>query len=575
MRRERAADPGGTAPNFVAAIRGTIQRHGDDRWYAFVRAGRDGLVEERLTFAELDARARSVAAWLTDAGWRDRTVLLLYPAGLEFFVAFLGCLYARVIAVPSPLPSEDPRGLHRLVSIARDADVRLVLTDGASRDVLAASLAEHGLGHVACAATDSLALPDGSAWSTPTMGPDTVAFLQYTSGSTSEPKGVVLSHANLLHNEHAIWTKLGSPTGGTLVGWLPHYHDMGLIGLLIQPLYAALNLAVTSPATFVRRPATWLELISRYRAEITAAPNFGYDWCLRRTTDAQLAGLDLSSLRIAMNGAEPIQPRTLRAVCERLEPLGFRPETWMPVYGMAEATLIISGADQRRGATIRTFRADELERRRAVPSERGIELVACGRPLDFDVRIVDPDTLVELPDSEVGEIWLSGGSVAGGYWRQEAVSAETFQARTAAGAGPFLRTGDLGFRRDGELYVTGRLKDLIIVNGRNLYPQDLEEAALVHPAVGVAAAFTPGSDLDKVVLVQELRMSGLAVEEVPDLAERVQATLARMFTIPAPTVLFVRRGAVAKTTSGKVRRRHMRDQFLDGILVPVHTRAGA
>ncbi|GLH96522.1 fatty acyl-AMP ligase [Phytohabitans aurantiacus] len=563
------------APNFVAAIRSTVQRHGDDRWYAFVRAGRGELVEDRYTFAELDARARSVAAWLIEAGWQDRTALLLYPAGLDFLVAFLGCLYARVIAAPSPLPSEDPRGLQRLVGIARDADVRLVLTDEASRDGLAASLVEHGLGHIACVATDSLALPDASAWSAPPMGPDTVAFLQYTSGSTSEPKGVVLSHANLLHNEHAIWTKLGGPSGGTLVGWLPHYHDMGLIGLLIQPLYAALNLAITSPATFVRRPATWLELITRYRADITVAPNFGYDWLLRRLTDAQLAGTDLSSLRIAMNGAEPIQPRTLRAVCERLGPSGFRPDAWMPVYGMAEATLIIAGAGRSQGATIRTFRADELERHRALPSESGIDLVSCGKPLDFDVRIVDPDTLAELPDSEVGEIWLSGGSVASGYWRQEAVSAETFQARTKAGIGPFMRTGDLGFRHDGELYITGRLKDLIIVNGRNLYPQDLEEAALIHPAVGVAAAFTPGSDLDRVVLIQELGMSGLAVEQVPNLAERVQATLAHMFTIPAPTVLFVRRGAVAKTTSGKVRRGHMRAQFLGGTLVPVHTRAGA
>lgn len=578
---ERVDAPRGSVTNLVAAIRDTVEKYGHDRWYTFVQAGPGGLAEDRCSLAELDRRARSVAAWLVDAGWQDQTVLLLHPAGLDFVTAFLGCLYARAIPVPSPLPTEDPRGVARLVRIAGDADVRLVLTDPTHHQLLAGALAEHGLPHVACVALDPAALPDPDAWTCPDLSPDTIGFLQYTSGSTSEPKGVVLSHGNLLHNERAIWRHLGRPTDGTLVGWLPHYHDMGLIGLLLQPLYAGLNLAYTSPLTFARRPVTWLELISRYRADITAAPNFGYEWCARKISDAQLAGLDLdlSSLRVAMNGAEPIRPATIRAVCERLGPWGFRPSAWMPVYGMAEATLIISGAERHAGATIRTFETEALEKHRAVPADRGTELVACGRPLDGEVRVVDPETGTELADSEVGEIWLSGSSVASGYWRQEAASAATFRARTATGAGPYLRTGDLGFRHDGEVYVTGRLKDLIIVNGRNLHPQDLEEAARIHPALGVGAAFTPGAALppntgpEQVVLVQELR-APLEEATLAELAERIQATLARGFAMPAPTVVLVDRGTVARTTSGKIRRGHMRDLFRGGLLNPVHTRVG-
>jgi acyl-CoA synthetase (AMP-forming)/AMP-acid ligase II/acyl carrier protein len=557
-------------PNLVSAIRHTVARYGDERWCTFVRPERGELVEERLSFADLDARARSVAAWLTGNGRQDQTVLLLYPAGLPFLAVFLGCLYSRVIAIPAPLPLDDPRGRKRLAGIVEDAGVRLVLTDTASLEPLARAFAEHGMPQVECVATDGLPVADQDGWSGPDIGPETVAFLQYTSGSTSEPKGVVVRHANLLHNVDLIWTQVGRPRTGTFVGWLPHYHDMGLVGLLLPPLHAGLNLGFSSPAAFVRRPALWLEMASRYRADVLIGPDFGYDLCLRKATDAQLAGLDLGSVRIAFNGAEPIRPGTIRRVAERFGPLGFRPEAWMPAYGLAESTLFVAGADPDRGATIRTFDTEELRRHRAVPAAGGTELVASGRPRGTDLRIVDPDTRTELTEGQVGEIWLRGGSVTSGYWRRPEMSDATFRARTATDDGPYLRTGDLGFLADGQLYVTGRLKDLIILNGRNLHPQDLEEAARVDAALGVGAAFTGAGDDGPVVLVQEVRASKTA--SLADVAARVQATIAREFGIAAPTVLLVPGGTVERTTSGKIRRRAMRDRYLGDLLKPLHVR---
>ncbi|MFC0624572.1 fatty acyl-AMP ligase [Kribbella deserti] len=558
-------------PDLVTAVRHSVAKYGDERWLAYVRPVDGELVEERLSFAGLDARARAIAVWLADNSSPGQTALLIYPAGLDFVAAFLGCLYAGVIAVPSSLPSEDPRGLDRCRAIVRDADVSLVLTDTATREVLIRELAGLDLPPITCVATDPMAASESARWSAPRIGPDTIAFLQYTSGSTSEPKGVVLRHASLVHNEHAIWTHLGRPRNGTIVGWLPHYHDMGLIGMLLQPLYAGMNVAFTAPATFAKRPVTWLEMISRYRADIIVAPNFGYDWCVRKVTETQLAGLDLNSVRVAMNGAEPVRPGTIRRVSERLGPLGFQPEAWMPVYGMAEATLIVTGADRDRGAVIRAFDAEALRKGYAVPVADGTELVACGGALDADLRIVDPQTLAELPTSQVGEIWLRSGSVASGYWRQE--SNAVFEARSATGDGPFLRTGDLGFLMDGHLFCTGRLKDLIILNGRNIYPEDLEDVTRADPALGVCAAFARDEDDRQLVLVQEVREP--ATVALPALAARIQAAVAHSAGVPAPTVVLVDRGSVARTTSGKIRRGHMRDLYLGGLLNPLHTLPGA
>ncbi|MGC5010220.1 fatty acyl-AMP ligase [Streptosporangium sp. DT93] len=616
-------------------VRAQVDRHGHGRSYTFVTDRRGELVESgRLTFAELDARARSIGAWLADRGMADRTALLLHPAGLEFLGAFLGCLYARVVAVPSPLPRTDPRALERAEKIIRDAGVRLVLTGSADLAMLGAWLREAGLdGTVECVATDALDLPDPGDWRQPEIGPGTLAYLQYTSGSTSEPRGVMITHANLLHNEREIWRAIGSPREGVGAGWLPHYHDMGLVGMLLQPVYAGGDLYFASPIAFVMRPALWLEMIDRYRAEYTVAPDFAYDWCATRVTDAQVAGLDLSGLRFALNGAEPVRTGTLRAMVRRFGAAGFSEKAWAPAYGMAEATLVITATPLGHGPLVRRFDAAALERHEAVPvtgpepgaepgaepgpepgpgpgpepvsvtdpgpvpsgdsvpdprlgsgvaspqapgidpephGGRGVELVGCGRPISMSVRVVDPGSGAELPDGRVGELWVRGESVAQGYWRCEEATRDAFGGHTASGDGPFLRTGDLGFLLDGELYVTGRIKDVVIVNGRNLYPQDLEEAARrVHPSLGAAAAFGVRAGDEHVVLVQEVRGRGLDVP-AGELARGVQGTLAGAFGLPSMSVALVERGGVGKTTSGKIQRSRTRDLLLGGALPVVH-----
>ncbi|MFF5211560.1 fatty acyl-AMP ligase [Streptosporangium sp. NPDC000396] len=566
--------------SFVQRVRAQADRYGHQRSYTFVEDRRGELAESRLTFAELDERARSVGAWLAGRRMTDQTALLLYPAGLEFLAVFLGCLYSRVIAVPSPLPQTDPRALERAEGIIKDADVRLVLTDSANQGMLTRWLRDVGLdGAVECVATDTQLLPGPDDWTMPEIEPDTLAYMQYTSGSTSEPRGVMLTHANLLHNEQEIWRAIGSPKEGVGVGWLPHYHDMGLIGMLLQPIYAGGDLYFASPIAFVMRPALWLEMISRYRAGYTVAPNFAYEWCAARVTDEQVAGLDLSSLRFALNGAEPVRTGTLRAMVRRFGAAGFSEKAWAPAYGMAEATLVITATPIGHGALVRRFDAGALERHEAIPSEDGVELVGCGRPISMSVRVVDPGTRAVMPEGRVAEIWVRGESVARGYWQREEATGDAFHGRTADGDGPFLRTGDLGFLLDGELYVTGRIKDVIIVNGRNLYPQDLEEAARqVHPSLGAAAAFGIEAGQaagEHVVLVQEVRERSLGDSSAAEVARRVQGELARVFGLPSMSVVLVERGGVGKTTSGKIQRSRTRDLLLGESLPVVHAELAA
>ncbi|MFC4050203.1 fatty acyl-AMP ligase [Actinomadura syzygii] len=556
--------------DFVSLVRQNVREHGDDRTFTFISEERGRKYRENvLGFAELDRMARALACRLESRGLRDRAVLLLYPEGLEFLKAFLGCLYARVVAVPAPLPALDAGRFDRTRRIIDDAGVSLILTDAAHRDRIAAWLADAGLkGRVHCVDTESTTVGDPGDWEPPEFDRGTLAFLQYTSGSTSEPKGVMVTHGNLLSNGEEIKRRIEGTSETVGVGWVPHYHDMGLIGQFLQPLYLGCRYVFTSPITFIKRPVLWLELISRYRGTITVAPNFGYELALRRVTDAQMDGLDLSSLRVVKNGAEPVRAATLERMAERFAPAGFRPAMWMPCYGMAETTLLITAAPLGGGPLVRGFDAGALALGRAVPAteDTARRLVSCGRPVTLDVGVVDPETRARLPDGLVGEIWVRGGSVAAGYWANPAATGAAFGARTSGGDGPYLRTGDLGFRFDGELYVTGRIKDLIIVNGRNIHAHDVEEVAQdVHPAVLATAAFTvDGGDAEHVVLVQEISTRAAAGTPLDELASLVKAKVARAFDLPALSVVLAGRGTVRRTTSGKMQRGLTREAFLGG-----------
>ncbi|NUT95016.1 MAG: fatty acyl-AMP ligase [Saccharothrix sp.] len=560
----------------VRFLREKVWAFGDARWYARVDSVRGELVEvERLGYAQLDARARAIGAWLVAETLPGAHVMLMYPAGLEFLAAFLGCLYSGRVAVPVPLPNTDRRASTRAEGVVHDADIHLILTDaGHQPDSWSA---ERDL-PLRCVASDQIT--SSVTWSPLALEPSAVAYVQYTSGSTSEPRGVVVTHGNLLHNllsirevtttedirEEARSTTWSPP----LAGWLPHYHDMGLVGMLLGPMASYSNLVFSSPVSFVAHPRLWLQMISHYRASHTIAPDFGYDWLLRSLKDDDLTGLDLSSLRFALSGGEPVRAGLLDAVARRLAPIGFRRDAWAPSYGLAESTLMVTGTPCGSGATVRTFDREELETGRTVPAPTGLDLVACGSPVDTDLRIIDPHTRDELKEGDIGEIWVRGGSVATGYLGNAEATAEHFAATTSDGDGPFLRTGDLGFLFDDELYVTGRAKDLIISNGRNIHPQDIERIGeSADPAAGRGAAFTL-PDSDAIVLVQEVQPLHLTGRPPAVLADLVRRRVAEELRL-AVQVVIVAPMSVPRTTSGKVQRARTRDALRAGRLTTLHS----
>ncbi|SEH01853.1 nonribosomal peptide synthetase protein BlmVI [Nonomuraea solani] len=515
----------------------------------------DGEADLRvLTRAELDAGARRVACALADRVAEGGRVILLYEPGLAFVTAFFGCLYAGVVAVPA-YPPLQPAGRERVAAVAADCGAEAVLTSEFLRETVAGALP--------LIVTDGPAR-DGSAWRDPGVDPDTVAFIQYTSGSTAAPRGVVLTHANLLANQRAIGRALHVPGDAVVASWLPMYHDMGLIGTILYPLYHGAPCYLMSPLHFLQRPARWLELISAYGVSVSGGPNFAYDLCARRVTDEELAALDLSTWQVAFSGAEPIRAATFRRFTDRFAPCGLRPEALVGCYGLAEATLLVTGAgpDDR---TVLTADRAALEQGRLVPAagRETTELVPSGRVApDHDLLIVDPSALVPCPDGQVGEIWVRGPSVAAGYWKRPD---DDFRAFLSGGEGPYLRTGDLGLLWEGRLYVTGRIKDLLIVRGRSIHPHDVEDAACVaggqvRRGAGVAFALAEG-----VALVQETTADDGALGP---LAGEIRTAVLRDLGVRLDAIYLVPKGTVPKTSSGKVRRGAARAAVLAGT-VPV------
>lgn len=549
----------------VLQLRSRFQDHADTRCLTYLGESGRHLVEEVTSFGDLDRHAREIAAWLSSRPEAKRPVLLLFEPGIDFWRAFIGCLYAGVVAVPTPLPA-DERSMKRVAGILRDADGNLVLTTAKLRDLLVAGADGLGLAReIVVIAIDDESLADGDAWTPRPIPPDTVAFLQYTSGSTGDPKGVAVSHGNVVSNVATITEAAGLGPESVLVGWIPHFHDMGLIGSLVA-FSNGMQYVMMSPLAFLKQPVRLLKAVSDYGGTIVAAPNFAYDLIARRVTPEQLAGLDLSTWTVAINGAEPVRRRTIERTKDMLAAAGFAPSTMRPAYGMAEVTLLASlscGIHRYLDAD-----ADALEQNRYLPATgRAVSLASSGTPAPgIEVRIVDPKTVRVLREGRVGEIWLRGESVAGGYYNRPRLTTEQFQAKTADGDGPYLRTGDLGLLQDGELYVTGRCKDLLIVNGRNLYPQDIEEFVQdVHPALagsrGVVIAVDV-NDAERLVVIQAVKSDLLGDTSYDELAVAVKSAVARAFEVPAPTVVFVNRAGIHLTTSGKVQRASMRTAFL-------------
>ncbi|MBZ5526252.1 MAG: fatty acyl-AMP ligase [Acidobacteriia bacterium] len=439
------------------------------------------LSEERpkagLNYEELDWRARSIAALLQSAGASKSPVLVAYPPSLDFIAAFFGCLYAGAIAVPVYPPAAS-RGWARLASIAGDCGAHFGLTVAPLAKLFAERKALSG---VRWFTAQDVGNDAAEQWEAPHITPEALAFLQYTSGSTGDPKGVMVSHGNVLANERAIQRSFAQDESSVIVSWLPMGHDMGLIGGVLQPLYLGARCILFSPIEFIREPASWLRTISTYRATTSGGPDFAYRLCLRKIGSAARAMLDLSCWRVAFNGAEPVHHDTLVEFSESFSACGFRREAFHPCYGLAEATLLVS-CNSRYSSM------------KALPASKS---VSCGPLIEqHEVRIVDPETGLECKDGTTGEILIAGPSVAQGYWGRPEETDATFRARISGKeSGAFLRTGDLGFIQHDELVVAGRLKDLIIVQGQNYYPQDIEasaERSCREAQPGLGAAFSIG-----------------------------------------------------------------------------------
>ncbi|TXD37250.1 AMP-binding protein [Lujinxingia vulgaris] len=542
----------------VEMLRWRAANEGDATAYIFLEDGeREGA---RLTFGELDRRARAIAACLQETTEPGERALILYPPSLDYIASFFGCLYAGVIAVPAypPDPTRLQRTLPRLQAIVDDARATVALTNAMiaeMADFLA--MQSPGLGKLSWIASDVIEVDEAAlnAWKAPQVDGESLAFLQYTSGSTGNPKGVMLDHKTLLKNEALIELGYRAKPDDVIVSWLPLYHDMGLIGGVLLPVFNGCSSVLMSPLDFLKKPQRWLEAFSTYKGTLSAAPNFAFDLCVRRVPEDVRDRLDLSSWEVACNGAEPVRMATQARFAEYFAPAGFRPGAFSPSYGLAEVGLLVSTPE-------RMVEPVELE-------VEGVMWPSCGKPVgDFEARIVNPDTLQVCADGDVGEIWLAGGSVARGYWERPEVNREIFGARLQGSDQTYLRTGDLGALVGEELVVTGRLKDLIVIRGTNHYPQDLEATvegadAALRPGCGAAFAWTVEGE-ERLVVVHEVDKD--AADRAPELIEAVRAALVATHEINPFDVVLITARSIEKTSSGKIQRRATRNAYEAGEL---------
>jgi amino acid adenylation domain-containing protein len=545
----------------------------DEKAFIFLCDGEEESAH--LTHKELDAKARVIATLLQSYTLGER-VLLIYPTGLEFIAAFMGCLYAGAIAVPV-YPPRHNQSMARLQAIMEDAQATVALT---TLDVLSIVKQQFIqipiLQTLQWIATDYCNNQLIHSWRNPVFESDTLAFLQYTSGSTGKPKGVMVSHGNIMHNQSVIQF-CRQPTNRSIgLSWLPLFHDLGLIGFVLHPLYSGITSILMPPASFFQKPFRWLQAISRYKATISAGPNFAYDLCSQKITSEQMALLDLSSWEVAFNGAEPIHAETIERFSETFRACGFRREAILPCYGMAETTLIVSGGPKKAPPVMRAFDAVALKNNRIVSESQKHNktqiYVSSGLPYkDFQVIIVNPDTLSRCRLDQVGEIWIAGPSITKGYWKQIEETERSFHAYLSdSGDGPFFRTGDLGFIQDGELFVTGRIKDTIIIRGQNHFPSDIEwSVGKCHEALlqGSCAAFSIDiGGKEHLVITQEVKRSYLRTLDSKEVFLAIRQIVLENHGLEVHSALLLRPGSIPKTSSGKIQHYVCRARYLEGSL---------
>jgi acyl-CoA synthetase (AMP-forming)/AMP-acid ligase II/acyl carrier protein len=557
----------------MRAIRHAAERR-DERVLSFLD-DRLGVVET-LTYRQLDHRARSVAVQLLERGLAGEPIVLSFLPGLDFVTAFYGCMYAGAIAVPATLP-QSRRGYERFSAVLSDSGTKCVLTSAE----LSADLDRHAIGSgapVEVIATDLLS-PVAHGGSVAPPAADELAILQYTSGSTRSPRGVMVRHGDLAANLNSTREIWGFDHESVGVSWLPFFHDMGLMAGVMLPIWLGYTTYLMAPGTFIRNPARWLQAISRYRGTHAGAPNFAYEACVD-TAEAKGTGeLDLSTWRVAWNGAEPVRPETLDRFRKRFAPNGFRPESIVPAYGLAESTLIVSGGNGSKSAVELSVDESELHigqvRLHSDDSPGAKRLAGSGRPgTGIEVRIVRPDVRRLAEPHAIGEIWVRSDSVAQGYWQKPEETADTFEGYLATGEGPYLRTGDLGFQHEGELFVIGRIKDVIVIRGVNYYPHDIEYTVershqALQPDAGAVVGVDVAGRID-LIAIQEIRRhvtESIALDEVVD---SIRRAVASEHQLALQRVVLLRPGVLPKTSSGKVQRAKCRDELGEAGLPILH-----
>ncbi len=536
----------------------------------------------RLTYGQLDLRARAIAAHLQSLGASGSRVLLTFPLsdGLAFTTAFFGCLYAGAVAVTAWPPLNESL-LLELQYKAADAEVKFALTT----QTLMARLSEPfaatpPLNQVQWIETDRLSEENADSWQRPEIEDKTLAYLQYTSGSTGLPKGAMISHGNVLNNLAMIYEACQYTSKDIGICWLPLYHDLGLVCAVIQPVYAGGPAVMMSPVDFILKPLRWLQAISRYRGTISGGPNFAFELCLRKIAPEQRKGLDLSSWAIAGNGAEPVLADTLDRFAAAFAPAGFRRAAFCPAYGMAETTVMVSTTPRDAPPVVKSIQRTALEKNKVEPAiaeniSEARKVVGCGKiGENHKIAIVDPDSLKPRGEDEVGEVWVFGPSVAQGYFNRPEQTKDTFQAQTADGEGPFLRTGDMGFVQGDELFITGRLKDVIILWGNNHYPHFIEMTVeKSHPTLRPAGVAVFGVEVDeeeRLVVVQEIESRYLKSLNIEEVIGAIRLNLGMHHMLEAHAIALVRPGSTPKTPTGKTQRRSCKSKYLAGELNTIY-----